>query len=255
MKFRHHICDSSAVFRPRFEDTVDFIPFDGEYQGVTAVTPSAASVELETKNKYMTQNIEIAAIPEQYMYTECSNGVLVLSGREVQGVEQVQLPDGQCYYDISEDTVEASKMLAGVTAHGSDGSALTGTIPTYAGDSLITDSVILNTKGKYMPFDLFISCDVGRSRTGTFQPEEDIQTFTVSGLGTFTPKGGAVCAAGWAKESALMCGCYISGLPLWVSGVSQSISGSFSFVQGGAVFTLPDGMVFAAGNTYRWYLF
>ena len=44
---------------------------------------------------------------------------------------KVQAADGTVWIDLTSDTVEANKLLAGYTAHGADGAAVTGTHHCY----------------------------------------------------------------------------------------------------------------------------
>lgn len=59
--------------------------------------------------------------------------------------------DGDVLIDLTNDTVEPSKMLTGTTAHGADGSAITGTCPYDANtkDATATAAEILTGKTAY----------------------------------------------------------------------------------------------------------
>lgn len=67
-------------------------------------------------------------------------------------VNKVQLADGQVLIDISGDTVNASRMLYGYTAHKADGSAISGTIESMTGTTITPtrSSQTINTTGRYL---------------------------------------------------------------------------------------------------------
>ena len=55
-------------------------------------------------------------------------------------INKVQMADGTVLIDLTEDTITANHMLAGVTAHTCSGAVTTGSIPTYDGDYTIVNS-------------------------------------------------------------------------------------------------------------------
>lgn len=57
------------------------------------------------------------------------------------GNSKIQLADGTVLLDISLDTVAAGNMLQGITAHGSSGEAITGSIPSQSATSITPGDV------------------------------------------------------------------------------------------------------------------
>lgn len=55
-------------------------------------------------------------------------------------INKVQMADGRVLMDLTEDTITAEHMLSGTTAHISSGAPVTGSIPTYNGDYIITNN-------------------------------------------------------------------------------------------------------------------
>lgn len=53
-------------------------------------------------------------------------------------INKVQMADGTVLMDLTEDTVSSSSMLVGTVAHGASGAAISGNIPTYDGDFVVT---------------------------------------------------------------------------------------------------------------------
>lgn len=70
--------------------------------------------------------------------------------------------DGRTLIDLTQDTVEASKLLKGYTAHGADGEVVTGscTFDSDTMDATATDSEILEGKSAYVK---------GTKKTGTMK--------------------------------------------------------------------------------------
>ena len=90
---------------------------------------------------------------------------------------------GETLIDLTADTVEASKMLKGYTAHGADGEIVTGTC-TYDADTstgTATDSEILSGKTAWVK---------GTKKTGTMKNNGAVTGTITTKAGTYTiPQG------------------------------------------------------------------
>lgn len=84
--------------------------------------------------------------------------------------------NGTVELDLTGDTVEAGKMLAGITAHGKSGKKVTGSIATYTGSTSVTPGTsaqTLQTAGKYLNANIVIAAAQASGKrvvTGTFTP-------------------------------------------------------------------------------------
>lgn len=67
------------------------------------------------------------------------------------------IANNQTVLDISEDTVDSSKVLKGVSFHKNSGEKANGTIETYAGDTNVTENKILPTAGTYLNGDITVN--------------------------------------------------------------------------------------------------
>ena len=63
--------------------------------------------------------------------------------------------------DVSDTTAVASDVLAGEDFYLANGTKTTGTIPTYAGDTEITENATLETEGKYLASDIVVNVSGG----------------------------------------------------------------------------------------------
>jgi len=55
----------------------------------------------------------------------------------------------QTLIDLTEDTVDANKMLSGTTAHDKGGNSVTGTIPTKTGSDIVEDQGTITVPAGY----------------------------------------------------------------------------------------------------------
>lgn len=84
--------------------------------------------------------------------------------------------NGTVELDLTGDTVEAGKMLAGTTAHDKAGKKVTGSIATYTGSTSVTPGTsaqTLQTAGKYLDANIVIAAAQASGKkvvTGTFTP-------------------------------------------------------------------------------------
>src|SRR5690554_2993977 len=63
--------------------------------------------------------------------------------------------------DVSDTTAVASDVLAGKDFYLASGTKTTGTIPTYAGSTEITENATLETEGKYLASDIVVNVSGG----------------------------------------------------------------------------------------------
>lgn len=53
-------------------------------------------------------------------------------------VNKVEVSDGTVLMDLTQDTITSEHMLAGTTAHAHSGASISGSIPTYTGEFVVT---------------------------------------------------------------------------------------------------------------------
>lgn len=248
------VTDSFMEIIPRFEEGVDFAENTHTYDGDCQVTPGRQAVTLYTGEKYVDSDITVLGIPDTYLEAQTEGTQLIVTDPVSSEIESVQTSNG-VYVSTAADTVTANTLLSGETAHDAQGEPVTGAIERMEIGQVVTDSVILHTAGKYLESDIYVNCDADRARTGTFSPEENTQTLTLTGVTSYKPTSCTVVATSLGSNSDLYAAFYVQGLGLWYNMNTCSITATFQFVNGGVSVTLPDGICFRQGMTYRWYLY
>lgn len=248
------ITDSLIEIIPRFEEGVNFAENTHTYDGDCQVMPGRQDVTLYTGGKYVGSDITVHGIPDTYLEARTEGTRLIVTDPVSSDIESVQTTDG-VYVSTATDTVTAKTLLSGETAHDAQGEPITGTVERMQIGQVITDSVILQTAGKYLESDIYVDCDAARARTGIFSPEENTQTMTLTGVTSYKPTSCTVVATSIGTDTDLYAVFYVQGLGLWFNMNTCSITATFQFVNGGVSVTLPDGICFRQGMTYRWYLY
>ena len=138
---------------------------------------------------------------------------------------------GEVLIDLTQDTVEANKLLQGVTAHGKDGESVTGSIPSKAAQTYTpTTTAQTIANGQYLSGNQTISGDVN------LVPESIKSGTSIFGVvGTFSSDATATAAEILSGATAYVDGEEVIGTMPNRGGAKGTIStkeGTYTIAQG-----------------------
>jgi len=99
-------------------------------------------------------------------------------------VNKVELADGTVLIDLTSDTVASGKLLYGETAHGPDGAAVTGSIPTKTGSDLTANGDTVTVPAGYYASSATKAVDSGSTTQNA--PTVNTSTGVVTATATVT---------------------------------------------------------------------
>lgn len=254
----------------------EITPDDG-YDGLSQITvnvpiPSGYIVPSGTKSIELTSPLSaefdvteyekvsaIAKIQDKRIEITSNGETVVARDNGYAGMDNVYLTVNVPALDTSDATASADKILEGYTAY-VDGKKVTGTIPTYEGDTTISPVTAFKEGTTYSPdvhwsdiyFNLWADKSEAKSVLAT------LPTVTISGLtgylmGVYQNSEGAYCVLSLDVESLRFDIAYYSAdLTEWLGGATVSLP-SGDIVISGMTFDV-GGQAFGCGKNDEFYI-